>query len=186
MRVLVALDTSEIGESAAVAVAAWSRSAELDVHLLSVVHPDEVHATTVNSISGEFIEPEDTEPGHIPALGGSQYGEGVAKTGDRMPMMVETRGQALASARSSREAYLQGVAARHFPSGKVTAHVEFSENTPESIVETAATLGVDVIAMATHGRSGIRHALMGSVAERVMRQSAVPVVIIGPRAHQGA
>ena len=40
---------------------------------------------------------------------------------------------------------------------------------------------VDLIVMATHGRTGLRHILMGSVAEKVVRTSSVPVFIVKPR-----
>jgi glycine betaine transporter len=39
---------------------------------------------------------------------------------------------------------------------------------------------VDLIVMATHGRTGVKHAVMGSVAERVVRLSAVPVLTVKP------
>ena len=185
MRVLVALDTSETGESAAIAIAAWARSIELEVHLLSVLHPHEIHSTTEKSISGEFIEPPNTEHGYVPSVSGSQSGDTVATRGDPMPRIVETRGQALERAKSSREAYLRGVVDRHFAGTKVSAHVEFSDHTPESILEMAKTLDADAVAMGTHGRSGIGHALMGSVAEHVMRKSAVPVILTGPGMNRG-
>ena len=34
--------------------------------------------------------------------------------------------------------------------------------------------------MATHGRTGVKHVLMGSVAEKVVRLSAVPVLTVKP------
>ncbi len=40
--------------------------------------------------------------------------------------------------------------------------------------------GVDLIVMATHGRTGLRHILMGSVAERTVRHSSVPVLTVKP------
>lgn len=39
---------------------------------------------------------------------------------------------------------------------------------------------VDLIVMATHGRTGVRHVVMGSVAEKVVRLSAVPVLTVKP------
>jgi nucleotide-binding universal stress UspA family protein len=39
---------------------------------------------------------------------------------------------------------------------------------------------VDLIVMATHGRTGVKHALMGSVAEKVVRLSTVPVLTVKP------
>lgn len=183
MRVLVALDMSEIGESTARAMETWARTGTMEVHLLSVIHPDEVHSRAERSSSAEFLEPEGTEPGHIPAIGGDQYGDLRAAVGDQRPMTVEYRGQALARARSEREDYLRQVAARDLAGAGASIHVDFSDRTAEAILEAAKAVGADAIAMGTHGRSGIRHALVGSVAEEVMRQSPVPVVLIGPQAH---
>ena len=41
------------------------------------------------------------------------------------------------------------------------------------IVEYAKRLGADMIAIGTHGRTGLKHLLLGSVAERVLRTSPV-------------
>jgi nucleotide-binding universal stress UspA family protein len=46
------------------------------------------------------------------------------------------------------------------------------------IEAAAAELGADLIVMGTHGRRGIAHALLGSVAEYVMRTSMVPVLTV--------
>jgi universal stress protein A len=40
--------------------------------------------------------------------------------------------------------------------------------------------GIDLIVMATHGRTGLRHVLMGSVAEKIVRLAAVPVLTVKP------
>ena len=50
-----------------------------------------------------------------------------------------------------------------------------------AITEYAESHGVDLIVMATHGRKGLEHFLMGSVAERVVRTSRVPVLVVPPR-----
>jgi universal stress protein A len=50
------------------------------------------------------------------------------------------------------------------------------------IVEIAAAEKVDLIVMATHGRTGLRHLAMGSVAERVVRMAPCPVLTIRPTA----
>jgi universal stress protein A len=44
--------------------------------------------------------------------------------------------------------------------------------------------GIDLIVMATHGRTGLAHVLMGSVAERVVRTSGVPVMTVKPAGFQ--
>lgn len=41
--------------------------------------------------------------------------------------------------------------------------------------------GVDLIVIATHGRTGLRHIVMGSVAERTVRHSNIPVLSVKPR-----
>jgi nucleotide-binding universal stress UspA family protein len=46
------------------------------------------------------------------------------------------------------------------------------------ILDAVATLGADLIVMGTHGRSGIRRALVGSVTERVVRSATVPVLSV--------
>jgi nucleotide-binding universal stress UspA family protein len=45
------------------------------------------------------------------------------------------------------------------------------------ILEYARANDVDLIAMSTHGRTGFRHLVLGSVAEAVLRRSTVPVVV---------
>jgi len=51
---------------------------------------------------------------------------------------------------------------------------------PRAICEFAGENGADYIAMATHGRSGLRRLLLGSVAEVVVRHASVPVVLYPP------
>jgi len=48
----------------------------------------------------------------------------------------------------------------------------------ETILEVAEELQVDVIAMSTHGRTGPARWLLGSIAERVVHSSKVPVLLI--------
>jgi nucleotide-binding universal stress UspA family protein len=52
------------------------------------------------------------------------------------------------------------------------------------IIETAEAEHVDLIVMATHGRTGLSHLLIGSVTERVVRTAPCPVLTIRPRAEQ--
>jgi nucleotide-binding universal stress UspA family protein len=49
---------------------------------------------------------------------------------------------------------------------------------PQSIVDYAATEGFDLIVMGTHGRTGLSHAFLGSVAERVVRKAPCPVLTV--------
>lgn len=52
---------------------------------------------------------------------------------------------------------------------------------PAQIIERFARQeGIDLIVMATHGRTGLRHIVMGSVAEKVVRISPIPVLTVKP------
>lgn len=60
-----------------------------------------------------------------------------------------------------------------------TALVEAAD-VPRAIVDFVHREGAAMLAMATHGRSGLRRLLLGSVAEQVLRQVHVPVVVYPP------
>ena len=52
------------------------------------------------------------------------------------------------------------------------------QGTPaQTIVDTAGEQGVDLIIMGTHGRTGLAHVFLGSVAEHVVRQAPCPVLV---------
>jgi nucleotide-binding universal stress UspA family protein len=46
------------------------------------------------------------------------------------------------------------------------------------VVSFAAEQGIDLLVMGTHGRTGFTHALLGSVAERVVRRATCPVLTV--------
>ncbi|WP_242343415.1 universal stress protein [Anaeromyxobacter terrae] len=51
----------------------------------------------------------------------------------------------------------------------------------EQILAAAAEVGADLVVVGTHGRRGFAHAFMGSVAERVVRLSPIPVLTVRSR-----
>lgn len=51
----------------------------------------------------------------------------------------------------------------------------------QTIVDYANEHGVDLIAIATHGRSGLKRLVLGSVAEFVLRESGLPILLIKPK-----
>ena len=69
--------------------------------------------------------------------------------------------------------------AEHFGGLKVEAKVMVGDPA-ESIVEFARGQGMDLIVMGTHGRRGLDHAIFGSVAEKVVKNSPVPVLTVNP------
>ena len=48
------------------------------------------------------------------------------------------------------------------------------------VVEFARAGGFDLLVVGTHGRTGLRHALLGSTAERVVRRAGCPVLTVHP------
>jgi nucleotide-binding universal stress UspA family protein len=50
------------------------------------------------------------------------------------------------------------------------------------IIRTARDLPADLIVMGTHGRTGLKHVLLGSVAEKVVRKAGCPVLVVRPPA----
>jgi len=48
----------------------------------------------------------------------------------------------------------------------------------EAIAKEASRWGADLVVLGTHGRRGFQHLMLGSVAERVVRRSVVPVLLI--------
>ncbi len=51
-------------------------------------------------------------------------------------------------------------------------------NAAEAIAEYVGKNGIDLIVMATHGRSGISRWVWGSVADRILRSACVPVLMV--------
>lgn len=94
-------------------------------------------------------------------------------------------GSAVASARMLQE--LADEAARHLDewrelavkAGAAKVSVDTAVGDPAGeIVRVAADRKVDLVVMGTHGRTGIEHALMGSIAERVVRRAKCPVLTV--------
>ncbi len=53
----------------------------------------------------------------------------------------------------------------------------------EAITEYARDTEIDLIVIATHGRTGLSHVFLGSVAERIVREAPCPVLTIRDREH---
>jgi len=81
-------------------------------------------------------------------------------------------------------AYLEEIAKREFPAeGRVNWHVHTApvKDVSASIVKHAMTeFQPDLIVMCTHGRSGVRALLYGSIAQQVIAQGKTPLLLIKP------
>ena len=61
----------------------------------------------------------------------------------------------------------------------VPVQTAFLEGRPfVEIIRYARDNEIDLIVISTHGRSGIKHALFGSVAEKVVRKAPCPVLVV--------
>lgn len=80
--------------------------------------------------------------------------------------------------RDELEQFAKGVA------GDVPVTATVAEgNVVAEIVRRAAALDADLVVMGTHGRSGLERLMLGSVTERVLVKTALPVLTVPPRAH---
>lgn len=110
-----------------------------------------------------------TRPPYVAtSVGGSAYAE----------MLVEMREQLQSEANH----YLRRLQATLRQQGhRVHTYVVEGDSAAERILEASLRFDINVIVMSTHGRSGISRWVFGSVADRVLQRSHVPVLLI--RAH---
>jgi nucleotide-binding universal stress UspA family protein len=80
--------------------------------------------------------------------------------------------------KSNAVAYLEGVAGRLKRDGVVIKIEVLFGSVADSLADYTETNGIKLIIIATHGRSGIGRWVRGSVAERVLRFSRVPVLMV--------
>ncbi len=80
--------------------------------------------------------------------------------------------------RNSANERLESLASKIRDAGlKVNTHI--CEGAPDrAIVDTARKLGADLIVMGTRGLSGLKHVIIGSVAERTLRTAECPVLTV--------
>ncbi len=72
--------------------------------------------------------------------------------------------------------------ARRKVNGKARYQVDVLMGDPSvEILQAAKRQGANLIVMATHGRQGLRHLVLGSVAEHVVREASCPVLTVKPK-----
>jgi nucleotide-binding universal stress UspA family protein len=82
------------------------------------------------------------------------------------------------AAQQATDACLQRVRDAGLPGEQI-----ISQGVPwQEIVKTAEDTGADLIIMGTHGRTGLQHVLLGSVAEKVVRLAPCAVLVTRPSA----
>ncbi len=79
------------------------------------------------------------------------------------------------------QAYLEKIAGRLREEGTaVQTRIVVAPHAAPAILEEARTRRCDFIALATHGRGGLRRMLLGSIADKVIRGSSLPVLVYRP------
>lgn len=77
------------------------------------------------------------------------------------------------------EEYLNGLISRlEFGQVNLKSEVIFNTGVAESLADYAVSKGVDLIVVATHGRSGVSRWVWGSVTDRILHSSCVPVLMV--------
>ncbi len=98
-----------------------------------------------------------------------------------VPMPIEAVGQPVfieplsGSEHNAREALKKLAAEASVPGAEIAV---LTGEPAAEIIRAAADHQCDLIVIATHGRTGITHFLLGSVAERVVRESPLPVLTV--------
>lgn len=74
--------------------------------------------------------------------------------------------------------YLSGIADELQEQGVTIETVILQGEASQSIIDYALGNGIDLIAIATHGRGGLGKVFYGSVAEQVLKKSGLPILLI--------
>jgi len=173
MKVLIAIESGEVGERVLKAVGPWAVASGTELHLLTVLERGQVHETARD------------HPTHALTPAGTSMGT-LLNTREPYVEQAENRSQAIEAGIQELQVRQRSLVAAIMPLATCVFHAQVESDVPRAIIETAKDLGVDFIAMGTHGRSGLSHLVMGSVAESVVRKATVPVLVVGPHAEPPA
>ena len=170
MKILVPLDGSQFAEAVLEPLAGFAGSNEAELQLVEVVKESDARATLAEPTSSEHHLA--AERGMPSALGGS-----IPEFEPRIP--AESRAQAQDRLRQEADDYLAHVNERFF-GGLARTEVIWGEDAAEAIINYAANQKVDLIAIATHGRTGLARMMMGSVAGALLRARVTPIYMVRP------
>ncbi len=151
-RILLPLDGSEVSASALPTARNLALTCNAGLHLLQVLSPSD----------------------DLNLMRGAEFGTFSAEYSQSLLDALDEAQETGATE------YLSGVAAGLESDGvSVTTALEKGP-VAEKIVEYAEAQQVDVIVMSTHGRGGVRRFLVGSVTDRVIRSTGLPVLVVHP------
>ena len=168
MRVLLAYDGGPVGESAMRVIAPWVQQSGAAMHIVHVLKADEIH-DTARPLALHVLTP-----------GGSPTGTPLYAQ-EPPAVLAEDRSQALDAVCSAAEEEMLALGARHLGRYPVVVHVVVGEEAPAEILAAAKAADAQLIVVGSHGRKGISHVFLGSVAEAVVRHATIPVLVVGPK-----
>jgi nucleotide-binding universal stress UspA family protein len=102
----------------------------------------------------------------------------MAPTGEEYVFTQEDRKRIESERKSAAEDYLRKLLEHLKYDGTRLGSEIVEGKVPESLAEYAEKNEMDLIVIATHGRSGISKWVLGSVADRILRSSCVPVLMV--------
>lgn len=98
-----------------------------------------------------------------------------------LPHTVQMNQEVVDEAREAAESYLEEIAQRVAGDGlKAHTHVVVDSQAGHAICIECEDLKADLVVMATHGRGGVKRALLGSTADKVIRSAHTPVLVRRP------
>lgn len=92
----------------------------------------------------------------------------------------ETVDQKIQRVEDEVQTYLQEKAKRLRTGDGVQTEVLFSDKVADSIIEYAKGMDADLIMISTHGRTGLKSIMPGSIAQKVLKASRKPVLMVCP------
>lgn len=78
---------------------------------------------------------------------------------------------------------LKKICEANVPSDIETQLVVRHDFAPDAIVDVARKTKADLIIVSTHGRTGLKHVFLGSVAEKIVRHAPCPVLVVREKEH---
>jgi nucleotide-binding universal stress UspA family protein len=165
MRVLIAIDGGPVSGEVLAGAAAVLRGDD-EVHIVSVIDPNEIHET-ISARGPVHVEGRaiDSQLGATASVVRHLPAEDVIQAAER----VDTEHLRA----------IEGLAKHFLPSATSwTAHVQSGEHPAGVILDIADEIAAEMLVVGTRARRDIVQALLGSVAEQVIRGTMLPVVVI--------
>ena len=97
--------------------------------------------------------------------------------GDGIPVPIQVGEEELGEAKARLDALTRDLRARGY---EADSAVVVQGDVAEAIRSYAREASIDLIAMVTHGRSGWKRLVLGSVTDKVMRETSVPIMVLRP------